>query len=72
MLRPPSLNSVGAEIGKPVASQTASVGVSTSHFVREEEVVTRHNMGWTSFLLGYLIVIGIACYYFFPSVVTLR
>ena len=30
----PSLNSVGAEIGKPIAPQTASVGVSTSQFVR--------------------------------------
>src|SRR5205807_4729101 len=28
----PSLNSVGAEVGKPVAPQTASVGVSTSKF----------------------------------------
>lgn len=68
----PSLNSVGAEIGKPVASQTASVGVSTTRFVRKEGVVIRHNMGWTFFLLGYLIVIGIACYFFFPSVATLR
>lgn len=28
----PALNSVGAEIGKPIAPQTASVGVSTSKF----------------------------------------
>ena len=32
----PTLNSVGAEIGKPIAPQTASVGVSTSEFVRNE------------------------------------
>ncbi len=66
----PSLNSVGAEIGKPVAPQTASVGVSTTEYVRREGTVIRHNMGWTFVLLGYLILIGIACYFFFPSVVT--
>jgi lactate permease len=68
----PSLNSVGAEIGKPVAPQTASVGVSTTRFVRNEGAVIRHNMGWTFFLLAYLILIGIACYLFFPSVMALR
>jgi lactate permease len=66
----PSLNSVGAEIGKPVAPQTVSVGVSTTEYVRREGAVIRHNMGWTFFILGYLILIGIACYFFFPSVVT--
>jgi len=43
----PTLNSVGAEIGKPIAPQTASVGVSTSRFVRNEGEVIRHNLGWT-------------------------
>ena len=47
----PTFNSVGAEIGKPVAPQTASVGVSTSKFVRKEGDVIRHNMGWTFILL---------------------
>ena len=42
----PTLNSVGAEIGKPIAPQTASVGVSTSRFVRNEGEVIRHNFGW--------------------------
>jgi lactate permease len=64
----PSLNSVGAEIGKPVAPQTASVGVSTSRFVRNEGAVIRHNMGWTFILLIYLIVIGVAFYLFAPGV----
>jgi lactate permease len=64
----PVLNSVGAEIGKPVAPQTASVGVATTKFVRNEGAVIRHNMGWTFFLLAYLILIGIACYLFFPGV----
>jgi lactate permease len=59
----PSLNSVGAEIGKPIAPQTASVGVSTSRFVRNEGEVIRHNLGWTLILLAYLIVIGVGFYW---------
>jgi lactate permease len=59
----PSLNSVGAEIGKPIAPQTASVGVSTSRFVRNEGEVIRHNLGWTLILLVYLIVIGVGFYW---------
>jgi len=66
----PSLNSVGAEIGKPVAPQTASVGVSTSKFVRKEGDVIRHNMGWTFILLAYLIVLSIAFYLASPAVMT--
>jgi lactate permease len=67
----PTMNSVGAEIGKPVAPQTASVGVSTTKFVRNEGAVIRHNMGWTFVLLIYLVVIGAACYWFFPGIATL-
>jgi len=67
----PTLNSVGAEIGKPVAPQTASVGVSTTRFVRNEGEVIRHNMGWTFALLAYLIVIGVLCLFLFPSVATI-
>jgi lactate permease len=63
----PSLNSVGAEIGKPIAPQTASVGVSTSRFVRNEGQVIRHNMGWTFALLIYLIIIGVGFYFFSPG-----
>ncbi|HUN33715.1 MAG TPA: L-lactate permease [Trebonia sp.] len=55
----PSLNSVGAEIGKPIAPQTASVGVSTSSFVRREGQVIRHNLAWTLVLLAYLILIAL-------------
>jgi L-lactate transport len=68
----PSLNSVGAEIGKPVAPQTASVGVSTSKFVRKEGDVIRHNMGWTFILLAYLILIAIGCYLVHPAAMTLK
>jgi len=62
----PTLNSVGAEVGKPVAPQTASVGVATSRYVRNEGEVIRYNMGWTFVLLGYLILIGILFYALFP------
>ena len=68
----PSLNSVGAEIGKPIAPQTASVGVSTSKFVRREGDVIRHNMGWTFILLAYLILIAIGCYFVQPAAMTLK
>jgi L-lactate permease len=59
----PSLNSIGAETGKPIAPQTASVGVSTSRFVRKEGEVIRHNLGWTLILLVYLIIIGVGFYW---------
>ena len=63
----PALNSVGAEVGKPVAPQTASVGVSTTKFVRNEGQVIRHNMGWTLIMLGWLIIIGLLYYFLFPA-----
>ena len=66
----PTLNSVGSEVGKPIAPQTASVGVSTSKLVRSEGQVIRHNMGWTLVLLAYLIVISVIFYYFFPGSMT--
>jgi len=71
MLLLPSLNSVGAEIGKPIAPQTASVGVSTTKYVRNEGEVIRHNFGWCLVLLGYLVIIGVACYLFFPNIAVL-
>ncbi len=64
----PSLNSVGAEVGKPVAPQTASVGVSTTKFVRNEGEVIRHNMGWTLVLLAWLIIVGLLYYFLLPGV----
>jgi lactate permease len=66
----PSLNSVGAEVGKPIAPQTASVGVSTSKLVRSEGAVIRHNMAWTLIVLAYLIGVGLLYYFLFPSVMT--
>jgi lactate permease len=66
----PTFNSVGAEIGKPIAPQTASVGVSTSKFVRKEGDVIRHNMGWTLILLVYLIFIAVAFYFLHPASMT--
>jgi lactate permease len=67
----PSINSVGAEVGKPIAPQTASVGVSTSKLVRSEGQVIRHNMGWTLIMLAYLILIALLFYYVFPNRMTL-
>jgi lactate permease len=67
----PSLGSVGAEVGKPVAPQTASVGVSTTKFVRSEGAVIRHNMGWTFIILAYLMLIGLLFYYLTPHVMQL-
>jgi lactate permease len=64
----PTFNSCGAEIGKPIAPQTASVGVSTSKFVRKEGDVIRHNMGWTLALLAYLIVLAVIFYALNPHV----
>lgn len=66
----PSLNSLGAEVGKPVAPQTASVGVATTQFVRNEGQVIRYNMGWTLVILAYLIVIGLLFYLVFPGAVS--
>jgi lactate permease len=63
----PSLNSVGAEVGKPVAPQTASVGVATTSMVRKEGDVIRYNMGWTLVILVYLILIGLLYYFIFPD-----
>ncbi len=63
----PSMNSVGAEVGKPVAPQTASVGVATSKFVRREGQVIRHNMGWTLVLLAWLILVGLLYYFLLPG-----
>jgi lactate permease len=55
----PALNSVGAELGKPVAPQTASAGVSTTKYVRKEGHVIRNNFPWAIGILVYLIIIGL-------------
>ncbi|MGC2743593.1 MAG: L-lactate permease [Candidatus Angelobacter sp.] len=72
VLLAPTLNSLGAEVGKPIAPQTASVGVSTSRFVRSEGEVIRHNMVWTLAVLGYLILIGLLFYFVFPAQMSLK
>ena len=55
-----------------IAPQTASVGVSTSRFVRSEGEVIRHNMAWTLIVLGYLILIGLLFYFVFPGAMTIK
>ena len=67
----PSLNSVGAEVGKPIAPQTASVGVSTTGYTRREGEVIRHNMGWALVVLGYLIIVGLFYYFVAPGAMRL-
>jgi len=67
----PSLNSLGAEVGKPIAPQTASVGVATTQFVRNEGQVIRYNLGWTLVILAYLILIGLFFYFVIPGAVRL-
>lgn len=67
----PSLGSVGAEVGKPVAPQTASVGVATTKFVRDEGQVIRHNMGWTLVVLAWLIIVGLIYYFLLPGTMKL-
>jgi lactate permease len=67
----PSFNSVGAEVGKPIAPQTASVGASTSKLVRSEGQVIRHNMGWTLIVLAYLILIALLFHFIFPKSMSL-
>src|SRR5699024_3573507 len=67
----PSLNSLGAEVGKPVAPQTASVGVSTTKLVRNEGEVIRYNLVWTLIILAYLVVIGLLFSFAFPGTMNL-
>ena len=67
----PSLNSVGAEVGKAIAPQTTSVGVSTTKYVRKEGVVIRYNMGWSLFILAYLILIALLYYFVLPDAMRL-
>jgi lactate permease len=67
----PSLNSTGAEVGKPIAPQTTSVGVTTTSYVRREGEVIRHNFGWTLVLLGWLILIGLFYYFVLPQAMRL-
>jgi lactate permease len=63
----PALSSVGAEVGKPVAPQTTSVGVSTTSYVRREGVAIRYNMGWTLIILAFVILIGLFYYFVLPG-----
>jgi lactate permease len=58
-------------VGKPIAPQTASVGVSTSKYVRSEGQVIRNNMGWTLVMLAYLILIALLFYFVFPHSMSL-
>src|SRR6516165_2936651 len=67
----PSLNSVGAEVGKAIAPQTTSVGVSTTKYVRKKGVVIRYNMAWSLIILAYLILIALLYYFVLPDAMRL-
>jgi lactate permease len=63
----PALSSVGASIGKPIAPQTASVGVATTGHVRREGDIIRHNAGWALALLGYFLLVTAAIFLLRPD-----
>jgi len=62
----PSLQTVGGELGKPVAPQTVSAGVSTTEYVRREGEVIRNNMKYSIALVFVLIIIGILFWLTYP------
>ncbi|GAB6948149.1 L-lactate permease [Vulcanisaeta sp. JCM 16161] len=62
----PASNSVGAELGKPVAPQTVSVGVSTTPYVRREGIVVRKNLPWAIMYVFYLIFVVSLYAFVFP------
>lgn len=62
----PALQSVGAELGKPVAPQTVSTGVSTSEYVRREGEVIRNNLRYSISLVFVLVLIGALYLLLFP------
>jgi lactate permease len=63
----PAFNSVGAAFGKPIAPQTASVGVSTTSQVRREGNIISYNLAWTLALLGYVLLVALVFYLFLPG-----
>ena len=63
----PALNCVGAAFGKPIAAQTASVGVSTTQVPREGNII-RDNLAWTFALLGYVLLVAVLFSLFMPYV----
>jgi lactate permease len=62
----PSTQSVGGELGKPVAPQTVSAGVSTTEYVRREGEVIRNNMKYSIALVFVLIIISIFYWLIYP------
>lgn len=62
----PGLQTVGAEIGKPVAPQTVSAGLSTTEYVRKEGVVIRNNLKYSIGLVFLLLLIGILYLILYP------
>jgi lactate permease len=66
----PALNCVGAAFGKPIAPQTAGVGVgvSTTTQVPREGNIIRDNLAWTFASLGYVLLVAVLFALFVPYV----
>jgi lactate permease len=62
----PAIQTVGGELGKPVAPQTVSAGVSTTEYVRREGEVIRNNMKYSIALVFVLIIISIFYWLIYP------
>ncbi|ABL88510.1 L-lactate permease [Pyrobaculum islandicum DSM 4184] len=62
----PGLQTIGGELGKPVAPQTVSAGVSTTEYVRREGEVIRNNLKYSIGLVFLLLLIGIAYLTLYP------
>jgi len=62
----PSTQTVGSELGKPVAPQTVSAGVSTTEYVRREGEIIRNNMKYSIALVFVLIIIGVLYWLIYP------
>jgi lactate permease len=62
----PSIQTVGGELGKPVAPQTVSAGVSTTEYVRREGEIVRNNMKYSIALVFVLITISIFYWLIYP------
>ena len=53
----PIANSTGAELAKPIAPQTVSVGVTTSKYIGKEGEIIKNNFKYVLFLVSVLMLI---------------
>ncbi|MGC9169478.1 MAG: L-lactate permease [Thermoproteus sp.] len=62
----PAVQSVGAELGKPVAPQTVSAGISTTEYVRREGDIIRNNLPYSISLVLLLVAIAVVHLLLYP------